>query len=44
MEVISLPCTPSYFEARRAKDLVELRQRRLPLISLAHQPGEIIPH
>ena len=44
MQILTLPPTPPYFDARRAKDVVELRQRRLPLISLPHQTGEIFPH
>jgi len=44
MQILALPPTPPYFDASRAKNLVELRQRRLPLISLPHQPGEIVPH
>src|SRR5437867_6768759 len=44
MQILALPHPPSYVDASRAKDLVELRQRRLPLISLPHESGEIVPH
>jgi len=44
MQVLALPPTPSHFDASRAKDVVELRQRKLPPISLLHQPREIVPH
>ena len=44
MQILALPSAPSYFDAHRAKNLVELHQRWLPLISLPNQPDEIVPH
>ena len=37
-------CAPPYRDVSRAKDSVQLRQCRLPLIGLPDEPCEIVPH